>query len=174
MPRPVPLTPDPHIRYAQAAGTRKRKSGGRRDAGVCPRGHTTKKVKADGDRVCDVCDKDIKDDAMHFRCIMHCDWDCCCDCGGAQAVVASKKKKHASRGKKKNKKTTVRGDDDNCGKTIEMPASFWKIKDGSYFKGEIEHTATWSFKDTVMTGYDVKWHTGESELIPLADIQPYL
>ena len=55
-----------------------------------------------------------------------------------------------------------------------MPASFWKIKDGSYFRGEIMHTATWDFEGAEMVGYDVAWHTGESELVPWKDIEPYL
>ena len=76
--------------------------------------------------------------------------------------------------KKKKKKKTTRGDDDNCGKTVEMPASFWKITDGTFFKGVIQHTATWDFNGATMTGYDVLWHTGESELVPFEDIKQYL
>ena len=102
-------------------------------------------------------------------------------------VLRAGKKKGKNAGKKKGKKKKkycsypglqgrggTRGDDEHCGKSIEMPASFWKIKDGTFFKGEIKHTATWDFDGDTMTGYDILWHTGESELIPLKDVQPYL
>ena len=55
-----------------------------------------------------------------------------------------------------------------------MPASFWKITDGTFFKGVIQHTATWEFNGNILSGYDILWHTGESELVPLADLKAYL
>jgi len=142
--------------------------------GECPKGHKTKVFTSDTELVCDVCENTIKDAVKHHSCLK-CQWDCCSGCDGKLIVAGprrKKPKKAASHGKKKNR--TVRGDDEHCGKEIEMPASFWKIKDGTYFKGEIKHTATWAIKGEVMTGYEVQWHTGESELIPFKDIKPYL
>ena len=129
-------------------------------------------------RVCDLCDQDIEVDIPHVHCT-DCGWDCCrvCEHGSVLKlvpVVSSSFSSSSSGKKKKKKKKTTRGDDENCGKTVEMPASFWKITDGTFFKGVIQHTATWDFNGATMTGYDVLWHTGESELVPFEDIKQYL
>ena len=144
------------------------------------------------DRLCDECDLEIKRRTAHFHC-KTCKWDFCCTC--AKAILALRIKKRAAlarrtvaartrkasrqkaRGKggsRQKRQKTTRGDHEHCGKSIEMPASFWKITDGTFFKGVIQHIATWDFNDRILTGYDILWHTGESELVPLADLKPYL
>jgi hypothetical protein len=145
-------------------------SGHRLQCGECPKFHKTKVFTSTSELVCDVCEATIKVGIKHHGCV-RCGWDCCTGCDGTLVVaVGPKKKKQA----KKKRKRAVRGNDEHCGKEIEMPASFWKITDGSWFKGDIKHTATWDFNGDTMVGYDVLWHTGESELVPWKDIKPYL